>query len=134
MVTVSHNRKLSVARGSIFATKRGFKEQIPAYPIFLSTHSLTLYLNSIPLDLTFPVHPCSHRVLGTPNEDVWPGVSALPDYKPTFPQWSPQSLAQYIPNLDAAGVDLLYVSGCLLHVTFHVASLVARSYKTTLGL
>lgn len=47
------------------------------------------------------------RVLGTPNEDIWPGVSNLPDYKPTFPQWSAQDLHKAIPNLDSYGIDLL---------------------------
>merc|ERR1719223_283861 len=32
------------------------------------------------------------RVCGTPNEELWPGVSSLPDYKPTFPNWSGQAL------------------------------------------
>ena len=27
------------------------------------------------------------RLLGTPDEETWPGVSNLPDFKPTFPQW-----------------------------------------------
>nr|ALS04693.1 cyclin-dependent kinase 2 isoform X2 [Pseudodiaptomus poplesia] len=27
------------------------------------------------------------RTLGTPNEQVWPGVSSLPDYKSAFPLW-----------------------------------------------
>ena len=27
------------------------------------------------------------RVLGTPTESTWPGVSQLPDFKDTFPQW-----------------------------------------------
>ena len=49
-------------------------------------------------------------VLGTPNEESWPGVKQLPDYKPTFPQWSPQDLAEQVPYLDAAGIDLLKVS------------------------
>merc|ERR1719265_969519 len=25
--------------------------------------------------------------LGTPTEQTWPGVSELPDFKPTFPKW-----------------------------------------------
>ena len=29
------------------------------------------------------------RTLGTPNEELWPGVSKLPDYKPTFPNCTP---------------------------------------------
>lgn len=48
-------------------------------------------------------------VLGTPNEESWPGVKQLPDYKPTFPQWSSQNLAEQVPYLDAAGIDLLKV-------------------------
>ncbi len=48
-------------------------------------------------------------VLGTPNEESWPGVKQLPDYKPTFPQWSAQDLAEQVPYLDAAGIDLLKV-------------------------
>ena len=49
-------------------------------------------------------------VLGTPNEESWPGVKQLPDYKPTFPQWSAQNLAEQVPYLDAAGIDLLKVT------------------------
>ncbi|EAU81687.2 CMGC/CDK/CDC2 protein kinase [Coprinopsis cinerea okayama7 len=47
------------------------------------------------------------RLLGTPNEDIWPGVSTLPDYKPTFPNWSRQDLAKAVPTLDEAGIDML---------------------------
>ncbi|KAI9332694.1 kinase-like domain-containing protein [Obelidium mucronatum] len=47
------------------------------------------------------------RVLGTPNEDVWPGVSQLADYKDSFPQWSAQPLKKVVPSLDAEGLDLL---------------------------
>ncbi|KAH9986852.1 Pkinase-domain-containing protein [Russula vinacea] len=53
------------------------------------------------------------RVLGTPNEESWPGVKQLPDYKPTFPQWSAQNLAEQVPYLDAAGIDLLKCSSHL---------------------
>ncbi|TFY60216.1 hypothetical protein EVJ58_g5294 [Rhodofomes roseus] len=47
------------------------------------------------------------RVLGTPSEEIWPGVSQLPDYKPTFPHWSPQDLSDHVPLLDEGGLDLL---------------------------
>lgn len=47
------------------------------------------------------------RVLGTPNETQWPGVSTLPDYKTSFPQWRPQPLSKVVPQLDCVGVDLL---------------------------
>ncbi|OXB69828.1 UNVERIFIED_CONTAM: hypothetical protein H355_013034, partial [Colinus virginianus] len=47
------------------------------------------------------------RALGTPNNDVWPGVESLQDYKNTFPKWKPVSLATIIQNLDEDGLDLL---------------------------
>jgi hypothetical protein len=73
--------------------------------------------------------------MGTPDEQRWPGVSNLPDYKETFPRWEingfyngvtrfltsidlllhvvaidrwhPRNLAELVPSLDPAGVDLL---------------------------
>lgn len=47
------------------------------------------------------------RVLGTPTEATWPGVTMLPDYKPSFPQWQRQEWSQVAPTLDAAGMELL---------------------------
>ncbi|KAG8854549.1 Cyclin-dependent kinase catalytic subunit [Tulasnella sp. 330] len=47
------------------------------------------------------------RILGTPNEDSWPGVTALPDYKSTFPQWSPQDLRRIVEGIDEDACDLL---------------------------
>jgi len=53
------------------------------------------------------------RTLGTPNEQIWPGVSKLPDYKPTFPKWPVQGMDKTITIWgDAAsvapqGIDLL---------------------------
>lgn len=49
----------------------------------------------------------NRRVLGTPDEDVWPGVGSLPDYKPTFPQWHPVDLADVIHGFEPEGVDLI---------------------------
>ncbi|KAL5501283.1 CDC28 [Sanghuangporus vaninii] len=48
------------------------------------------------------------KLLGTPNEETWPGVSQLPDYKSSFPQWQPQSLSQHLSHLDPTGVDFLH--------------------------
>ncbi|CAA7266738.1 unnamed protein product [Cyclocybe aegerita] len=47
------------------------------------------------------------RILGTPNEEVWPGVGSLPDYKTSFPQWSRQDIARIVNTLDEAGLDFL---------------------------
>ncbi|PWN91441.1 putative Cdk1-cyclin-dependent kinase 1 [Acaromyces ingoldii] len=47
------------------------------------------------------------RTLGTPSDATWPGVKSLPDYKPSFPQWSGMPLTKAVPDLDEAGIDLL---------------------------
>lgn len=49
------------------------------------------------------------RLLGTPNEEVWPGVSNLMNWH-EYPQWKAQNLSKAVPNLDKDGLDLLYVS------------------------
>ncbi|WVY89060.1 hypothetical protein V8G54_037963 (chloroplast) [Vigna mungo] len=46
------------------------------------------------------------RLLGTPNEEVWPGVSKLMNWH-EYPQWNPQSLSTAVPSLDELGIDLL---------------------------
>ena len=47
------------------------------------------------------------RLRGTPNDEIWPGVTTLKDWKPKFPQWHRQPLEQTLPSLCAEGVDLL---------------------------
>lgn len=47
------------------------------------------------------------RVLQTPTEETWPGVSSLPDYKAIFPNWTHFNLAAQVSNLCDNGVDLL---------------------------
>lgn len=49
------------------------------------------------------------RLLGTPTDTLWPGVKQLPDWKQTFPQWSPKSFSDAIPLLDSDPlvIDLL---------------------------
>ena len=46
------------------------------------------------------------KLLGTPNETVWPGVTKLRDWH-EFPQWKAQDLAKIVPQLDKNGIDLL---------------------------
>ncbi|KAK4388803.1 Cell division control protein 2A [Sesamum angolense] len=53
------------------------------------------------------------RIMGTPTEDTWPGVTSLPDFKSSFPKWPPKELATVVPNLDSAGLDLLGKMLCL---------------------
>lgn len=47
------------------------------------------------------------RILKTPTETVWPGVTTMPDYKPTFPAWTNGCLKESVPQLCDDGMDLL---------------------------
>lgn len=49
------------------------------------------------------------RLLGTPDEIVWPGVTKLRDYAPTFPKWKKRDMQQVFPQLDEDGICLLEV-------------------------
>ncbi|KAI8579727.1 hypothetical protein K450DRAFT_241224 [Umbelopsis ramanniana AG] len=46
------------------------------------------------------------RVLGTPTEDHWKGVTTLPDYSPTFPQWKGEELTNIEEYLGPNGTKL----------------------------
>ena len=50
------------------------------------------------------------RLLGTPNEMLWQGVSQLPDFKTNFPKWQPKAMREAVPQKDRlndAGIDLV---------------------------
>lgn len=47
------------------------------------------------------------RVLGTPNEDSWPGVTSLQDWNEDFPVWPSLQISSFVPGMCEAGVDLL---------------------------
>ena len=47
------------------------------------------------------------NLLGTPDENTWPGVTSLPDYKATFPRFKARKLSDAIPGIDAAQEGLL---------------------------
>ncbi|XP_044738144.1 cyclin-dependent kinase 1 [Chrysoperla carnea] len=47
------------------------------------------------------------RVLKTPTEEIWPGVTSLPDYKASFPNWTKDNLDAQIKNMSEDGKDLL---------------------------
>jgi hypothetical protein len=46
------------------------------------------------------------KVMGTPSEETWPGVSALPEYNANMPPYPPLPVEAIIPNLEPAGYDL----------------------------
>ncbi|KAL3460980.1 kinase-like domain-containing protein [Aspergillus heterothallicus] len=47
------------------------------------------------------------RLLGTPDETIWPGVTSFPDFKPTFPRWRREESHNLVPGLEEDGLDLL---------------------------
>lgn len=46
------------------------------------------------------------RLLGTPDEKMWPGVSKMRDWH-VYPQWHRQKWSKIVPGLDMDGTDLL---------------------------
>jgi len=47
------------------------------------------------------------QVLGTPNEQIWPGINRLPDFRRNFPNWNGNKLRNRLPQLDLSAFDLL---------------------------
>lgn len=47
------------------------------------------------------------RILGTPNEETWPGVTSLQDWNESFPVWPSLQVSRFVPGLGDAGVDLI---------------------------
>ena len=49
------------------------------------------------------------RLLGTPTEASWPGVTAFPDYQEAFPKWQPADLSEQanLRSIDPVASDLL---------------------------
>ncbi|RVE71633.1 hypothetical protein OJAV_G00053790 [Oryzias javanicus] len=48
------------------------------------------------------------RLLGTPTEDSWPGISSIEEFKSyKFPKYKAQPLINHAPRLDNDGLDLL---------------------------
>jgi len=65
-----------------------------------------LFAGDSEIDTVFKIF----QKLGTPTAEQWPGLSELPDFKPTFPKWPPRGWGN-IRNIRAqmgeAGIDLL---------------------------
>ena len=47
------------------------------------------------------------RLMGTPSERSWPGISQFPEYKPNFHNFATQPLGAILPLIDPLGLDLL---------------------------
>lgn len=49
-------------------------------------------------------------LLGTPDDQTWPGVTSFPDFKPSFPKWTREVMWSkdiVRSGLDENGLDLL---------------------------
>eukprot|EP00090_Calanus_glacialis_P001785 TRINITY_DN11317_c0_g1_i1.p1 TRINITY_DN11317_c0_g1~~TRINITY_DN11317_c0_g1_i1.p1 ORF type:complete len:316 (-),score=110.44 TRINITY_DN11317_c0_g1_i1:136-1083(-) len=53
------------------------------------------------------------RVLTTPTEETWPGVTSLPDFKPSFPNWNTNNLSTTMKDCCPMALDLL--QQCLVY-------------------
>ena len=47
------------------------------------------------------------QLLGTPDENSWPGVSKLPFYKENFPKFRAAGIETVVPNLSSDGAELM---------------------------
>ena len=47
------------------------------------------------------------RLLGTPDESSWPGVTSLQDWNSSFPVWPALNVGACVPELSDEGLDLL---------------------------
>ncbi|XP_052382826.1 cyclin-dependent kinase 18-like isoform X1 [Oncorhynchus keta] len=48
------------------------------------------------------------RLIGTPTEDSWPGISSNEEFRSyMFSQYRPQPLINHVPRLDSEGIDML---------------------------
>ena len=46
-------------------------------------------------------------MLGTPNEETWPGVKSLQDWNESFPTWPTLSLKKFVSGISDEGLDMI---------------------------
>ena len=66
-------------------------------------HRKPLFAGDCEIDQIFKIF----QMFGTPNEKTWPGVTKLPEFKLTFPQFKGKGINAYNRNIDHVGLDLL---------------------------
>ena len=66
-------------------------------------HRKPLFAGDCEIDQIFKIF----QMFGTPNEKTWPGVTKLPEFKLTFPQFKGKGISAYNRNIDHVGLDLL---------------------------
>jgi serine/threonine protein kinase len=65
-----------------------------------------LFAGDSEIDTVFKIF----QKLGTPTAEQWPGLSELPDFKPTFPKWPPRgwsNIRNTRAQMGETGIDLL---------------------------
>ena len=70
---------------------------------FEMAHRKPLFAGDCEIDQIFKIF----QMYGTPTEKTWPGITKLPEFKLTFPQFKPKGLECYNKNIDPIGLDLL---------------------------
>ena len=71
---------------------------------FEMAHRKPLFAGDSEIDQIFKIF----QMHGTPNEETWPGITRLPDFKLTFPQFKSKGIKEYNSNIDEQGLDLLW--------------------------
>ena len=66
-------------------------------------HRKPLFAGDCEIDQIFKIF----QMFGTPNEKNWPGITKLPEFKLSFPQFKGKGLNFYNTNIDDVGMDLL---------------------------
>ena len=66
-------------------------------------HRKPLFAGDCEIDQIFKIF----QIFGTPNENNWPGITKLPEFKLSFPQFKPKGLNSCNCNIDHVGMDLL---------------------------
>jgi len=70
---------------------------------FEMAHRKPLFAGDSEIDQIFKIF----QMYGTPNEKTWPGITKLPEFKLTFPQFKGKGIESYNKNLESLGLDLL---------------------------
>eukprot|EP00792_Barthelona_sp_PAP020_P005245 TRINITY_DN2565_c0_g2_i1.p1 TRINITY_DN2565_c0_g2~~TRINITY_DN2565_c0_g2_i1.p1 ORF type:complete len:296 (+),score=74.31 TRINITY_DN2565_c0_g2_i1:219-1106(+) len=71
-----------------------FAEMVTGNPLFAGDSQINM------LHLIF-------QILGSPNEDSWPGITSLEYFSYSFPQFIGKGLEFVCPQLEPAGIDLM---------------------------
>lgn len=66
-------------------------------------HQSPLFMGDSEIDQIFKIF----KFHGTPGEKEWPGVTTLPDFKPSFPRFKKSDPKTALPNFPPLALDLL---------------------------